>query len=77
MSELSKTGLGMCIRPLDRILCSEMYHTPGLKMSKNWLKNAFLAQNHKIAENDEHAQNVRRVVEERPERFWKAYGPYS
>ena len=39
-------------------------------------KNAIFAQNHKIAENDEHAQNVRRVVEKRPERFWKAYGPY-
>ena len=62
MSELSKTGLGMCIRPLDRFLCSEMYHTPGLKMGKNLPKNAFLAQNHKIAENDEHAQNVRIVV---------------
>ena len=31
-SELSKTGLGMCIRHLDRFLCSKMYNPPGLNM---------------------------------------------
>ena len=33
-SELSKTGLRMCVRPLDRFVCSKMYYTPRLKMSK-------------------------------------------
>ena len=44
--------------------------------AQNRQKNALLAQNHKIAENDENVQNVRTVVQERPERFWKAYGAY-
>ena len=39
-------------------------------------KIAFLAQNRKIAENHENSQNVRTVVQERPERFWKAYGTH-
>ena len=42
--------------------------------AQNEQKMAFLAQNHEMAENDENAQNVKKVVEERPERFWKAYG---
>ena len=44
--------------------------------AQNEQKMAFLAQNHKIAENDENVQNVRTVVQERPERFWKAYGAH-
>ena len=31
-SELSKTGLGMCIRLLDQFLCPKMYNPPGLSM---------------------------------------------
>ena len=44
--------------------------------AQNVQKIAFLAQNRKIAENHENSQNVRTVVQERPERFWKAYGAH-
>ena len=43
---------------------------------QNVQKNTFLAQNRKIAENHENSQNVRPVVQERPERLRKAYGAH-
>ena len=49
--ELPKTGLGMCIQPLDRFLCSKMYHPSGLKICKKlyfWPKIAKLLKIMKI-----------------------------
>ena len=49
--ELSKNGLGMCIQPLDRFLCSKMYHPSGLKKCKKlhfWPKIAKLLKIMKI-----------------------------
>ena len=66
----------MSLRRLDQILRLQMSRSSRAKIVKKGQKMQFFAQNHKIAENDEHAQNVRRVAEKRPERFWKAYGPY-
>ena len=53
-----------------------MLKNVSLTRAQNVQKIALLAQNHKIAENDENAQNVRTVVQEHPERFWKAYGAH-